>query len=162
MQYEHQTCPHCGQSLSYELEIDKGTTEIVKGVARAIKEKGINSVHIAKEVLAKGYVTVNQRSNASRPKAHGLIAKVKGQPGNYSLTNKGLAFLKGEPVPRATIIQKATQHEPSHVIGHSDATITIAEIDRGWTEYWSANGYEIREGRVVTEPQIKTPQQTLV
>lgn len=144
------------QNLSYELEIDKGTTEIVKGVARAIKEKGINCVHIAKEVLAKGYITVGQRLNVSRPKAHGLIAKVKGQAGNYCLTDKGLSFLKGEPIPRLTIIKKATRNQASHVIAHSEDMVTISQIDNGWGTYWSANGYDIKEGRVITTPAVKS------
>jgi len=161
MQDAHQTCPTCGQSLTYELDIDKGTVKILKVIAERIRTKGINAVHLSKELLGNG-LTHHEVGNISRPRFHGLVAKVPGNASNYSLTTKGLAFLKGEAIPRVAIIKKATKGAPAHTLDHGEEMVTIGYFERGWGDYWSANGYEIREGRVITQAPVKTPQAQLL
>lgn len=162
MAYEHQHCQTCGQKLTYELEIDKGTVELLTKIARFIRAKGINAVHLSKEMLKQGLITHHQVGNISRPRFHGLVAKVKGKAGNFSLTTKGLDFLRGEPISRTVIIKKASAEAPAHVIGHSDEQVTISQIDREWGDYWSANGYSIEAGRVITYPPVKGGQSQLI
>jgi hypothetical protein len=53
------------------------------------------------------------------------------------------------------MMAKATQGVPSHVVGHEGPMVTIEQLSNGWNDYWSANGYEIKEGRVVTETTVK-------
>lgn len=163
MAYEHLNCQTCGQRLSYELEIDKGTVEILTKMARFIRAKGINAVHLSKEMLKQGIITHHQVGNISRPRFHGLVARIKGEVGNFGMTQKGMDFLRGEPIARTIIIKKAAgPGSPAHVIGHSDEQVTIHQIDREWGDYWSGNGYIIEAGRVITEPPVKNHQARLV
>lgn len=155
MRRDHEICQICGQSISYELDIDKGSYEILKAIVRHVKEKGINAVHLNKELCKVGMITVRQLDNSIRLKFHGLIANIPGERGNYCITDKGFDFLNGEPISRTVIVMKRTKGKRAHVIGHSDEQMTIDVLDMGWGEYWSANGYQIIEGRVITEMPIK-------
>ena len=147
--YTPEVCECCGQSKTYILAIDKGTVAIARGVYRAVADKGRNAVHIAKEVLEGGYIDYNQRSNASRPRAHGLIAKVKGERGNYLITTKGADFLNRErAIPKYAIMSKVTGHQ----IGYFEPEkyqVTLDDVLKGDDEYWEAINYEISEGRVI-------------
>ncbi len=146
--YSPEKCECCGQSTTYVLAIDKGSTDIVKGVARAIEKKGINCVHVNKELVGK-YLTPLQMTNMTRPRSHGLIAHVEGEgmKGNYLLTKKGMDFLKGKRVPKYAIISK-TEHRQIGYHEPETLTTTIHEC-QGKGEYWEGIGYEIEEGRVV-------------
>lgn len=159
---ERSYCECCKQATAYELEIDRGTIDIVKAMAAHIRQKGINAVHPRKELEGKG-LTSNQVGNLSRPRFHGLIAKIPKHSGNYCLTRKGLAFLNGESVPKVAIIRKGTSEAPPHNAGYLDEMTTIHDFDEFWSEYWSSNGYEIQEGRVIiarpTWDDIKAKQQ---
>src|SRR3990167_8689372 len=144
---ENNHCPTCGQSTTYLLAIDKGTIKIVKAIALFIKGKGYNAVHPRKEMEGK-YLTSNEVGNLSRPRFHGLIAKVEGNSGNYLLTRKGVLFLKGEPIPRCAIISKAEGRQ----IGYTDEDpITISQIDGS---YWEGIDYEIHEGQIIKNPKV--------
>jgi hypothetical protein len=152
--YTPEKCGSCEQTTTYILALDRGTVKILKGIARAIGEKGINCVHIAKEVLARGFVTVNERSNIARPRAHGLIARVKGEnmKGNYLLTKKGAAFLRGERVPRFAIMSKTKGHQVGYLEPEKH-TVSIRDFDAKG-EYWEGIGYDIVEGRVVPADRL--------
>lgn len=154
MKFEPKKCEHCGQSETYLLAIDRGSADIVYAIAKAIGEKGINAVHPRKEIEGK-YLTSNQVGNLSRPRFHGLIAKIKGNPGNYCLTKKGGAFLRNEPVPRFAIISKAESRQ----IGYWEPEkfeIRIRELlPQSGKEYWEAVNYEISEGDIITKSKPK-------
>ena len=120
--YQAEKCECCGQTTTYLLPVDRGTIDIMISIGNAIRRKNINVIHPRKEIevdprrvaydirLKEGYLTSNQVGNLSRPRFHGLIAKVKGNPGNYCLTTKGAKFLRGEYIPRFAIISKAEKH----------------------------------------------------
>ena len=76
-------------------------------IARYIRTKGINVVHPRKEMEGHS-LSSNDVGNLSRARFHGLIAKVKGEKGNYLLTTKGAKFLRGEAVPKYAIISIVT------------------------------------------------------
>jgi predicted transcriptional regulator len=146
--YVPEECGCCGQSTTYALAIDKGTVEIVKQIALFIEKKGINVVHPRKELEGNG-LSSNQVGNLTRPRSHGLIAKVKGEAGNYCITEKGLDFLKGKTVPRVAIMSKKDgvqvgYHEPDTNL----CTVTDFNSDG---EYWEGVNYEIREGRIIKD-----------
>lgn len=153
IEYKPEMCECCGQSKTYLLAVDSGTVKIVKAVARAIGKKRINVVHAHKELLAEGYLTANERSNIARPRAHGLIAKVRGEgmKGNYCLTTKGAEFLKGKRrIPKYAILSK----EEGHQIGYFEPekhTVGINDFNGKSGEYWEGINYSIEEGRVVTD-----------
>jgi predicted transcriptional regulator len=148
MPYDHHTCPHCGQSLTYELDIDKGSVETLKTISAFIKRKGRNAVHLTKELQGNG-LTSHQIGNISRLRFQGLVAKIEGEAGNYCLTRKGLDFLKGLSVPRTAIIKKGTENTPPHLLGYGDEMCQIKDFDKAWDGYWNASGYDIKEGRVI-------------
>ena len=153
--YQSEVCPHCQQSLTYELQMDRGSNDILKEIAKFVKIKGINAVHPAKEMMP-GILTGRQLDNIVRLKFHGLIAHINNERGNFAITTKGINFLNDQPIPLSVIIKKRVAGKRAHVIAHSDETITISQIDKEWGPYWSANGYEIREGRIITTPPVKS------
>lgn len=147
MQDNH--CATCFQRLTYELELNRGTAKLVSEIAKYVRFKGVNNVHPRKE-LENASLTSNEVGNLSRPRFHGLIAKVRGEPGHYLITKKGHQFLDGWPILRTAIIQKATVYEPAHNAGYvPDDYVTIGELVRGWTPYWSLNQYDIVNGEVM-------------
>lgn len=149
--FERSVCECCGQTRNYVDGVNRGSAEIVKIVARAIRDKGINVVHIRKELVEVGAMRPTQYTNVAHPTAHGLIAKVRGNPGNYCLTRKGAAFLRGEPIPRYAIIDKATKH----TVGYHEPeryTVTLAQVQRSG-DYWEGVGFDVVEGRVVLDLQ---------
>lgn len=149
MQYEEykpELCPHCGQSTTYILSIDKGTVDILKQIARFIRRKGQNVVHPRKE-MEGDWLTSNQVGNLSRPRFHGLIARYKDEPGNYVLTHKGAQFLKGEEVPKFAIASK-TEHCQVGYWKPEEYRCTVSEFSAD-DEYWEGINYEIKEGMVV-------------
>lgn len=146
--YEPEVCDCCSQKTTYLLGIDRGTVKIVKAIARFIQVKGINAVHPRKEMEGT-YLTSNEVGNLSRPRFHGLIARVKGNAGNYLLTTKGAKFLKGEAMPKYAIISKAQGHN----IGYFEPEtlrVTVKDFDKEG-EYWEGVNYDIVEGDVIVK-----------
>jgi hypothetical protein len=143
--YVPETCGECKQTTTYVLAIDKGTVHIVKQIARFIGKKGINAVHPRKEMEGT-YLSSNEVGNLTRPRAHGLIAKIKGNAGNYCLTSKGAAFLHGQPIERYAIRSKTLGKTIGYVEGHN---VTISEFNAAG-DMWEGVGYGISEGNVIT------------
>jgi len=160
--YISEICQCCGQSKTYLLPIDRGTTDILRAVAKAILNKGINAIHPRKEMenklapgvdydvmIREGMLTSNQVGNLSRPRFHGLIAHIQKQPGNYCLTSKGAKFLKGERIPKYAIIDKVSGHQ----IGYWRAEkyqVCIKDFVLE-EEYWEGIDFDIREGQILTK-----------
>lgn len=154
--YIPEKCECCSQSKTYLIPIDPGAVDILKAVAKAILNKGINCVHPRKEMevpktpnhdlmIKDGYLTSNQVGNLTRPRLHGLIAKVRGQPGNYCLTPKGADFLKGKSIPKYAIKSKVTGHQIGYWLEEKhQVTIKDFSSDEG---YWE--GFYIKDGHVI-------------
>ncbi len=173
--YTPDKCDCCGQSKTYLIPIDRGTTDILRAVARAILFKGINAIHPRKEMeiqnsqidyetmVREGHLTSNMVGNLSRPRFHGLIAKIKGQPGNYCLTSKGARFLKGEEMAKYAIIDKTTGHQIGYWMAEK-YQVKFKDFSSD-EEYWEGLDYEIREGQVITkvgkDPQVNKNQKQL-
>ena len=128
--WEPEVCEHCNQSKTYILGIDQGTYSILKKIADAVSAKGINAVHPRRE----GILTTTEWCNLSRPRFHGLIARVRGDAGVYCLTRKGAAFLRGEAIPRYAIISKAEHHQIGYV-DPENLTITREQLGIA-APYW--------------------------
>ena len=144
-------CEDCRQDTTYELGLDKGSALLVLAIAKFIRQKGINAVHPRKEMEGK-VLTSNQVGNLSRPRFHGLIAKVQGNSGNYLLTPKGSKFLRGETIPKIAIVQKATISEAAHNIGYhlpEEITTSFKELVKN-EQYWEGIDYEIVEGNIIS------------
>jgi hypothetical protein len=143
-------CECCGQTQEYVVAISKGIVLVLKKFSQHVKSKGVNVVHIEKEMVAPRIITNNQYANVKILTAHGLLAKAKGEAGNYVLTRKGLEFLKGtHPVPKYAIISKVEKR----MMGYHDEEfeVHISDFDKD-SEFWEGVGYDIKHGRVINEP----------
>lgn len=161
--YEPEKCQCCGQSTTYLLPVDRGTVDIVKAISVAIYRKGINVIHPRKEMESKvsdydlmireGMLTSNQVGNLSRPRFHGLIAKVKGNPGNYCLTHKGAQFLKGMSIARFAIISKKEGHQIGYYMPE-ECQVNIRDFAKD-EQYWEGINFDIVEGHIVKDLPVK-------
>lgn len=141
-------CECCTQTKNYILAVDRGITEIVKAFAKAISIKGINVIHPIKEMANARLLTVNQAKNLSRVGFHDLIKKV--EHGNWGITEKGIAYLKGLEIPKYVIVSKVTgettgYYEPDT---YKVKAISFKEKD----EYWEIYDFIVFEGRVIKNP----------
>lgn len=137
-------CDACRQTTTYLLGIDRGSVEIVKAIAAAVRASGVNSVHPRKD----GILTTTQWCNLARPRFHGLIAKVHGETGRYLLTTKGAQFLRGEPIPRYAIVSKSKGHQ---IVYFKEDEILITIRDVLQVPYWEGADFKIVEGVVVRD-----------
>lgn len=167
--FKARTCDCCGQAETYPLPIDWGTAVIVKAIARAVRLKGINVIHPTKEMevpgkdwtyelaINEGKLTSTQIGNLSRAKAHGLIARYRKEPGNWLLTSKGAAFLRGEAIPRVRVRTKKgvtkTLAPEERYWKPDEYRITIHEVMmRGSKKpVWEGIDFNIVEGRIVVD-----------
>ena len=148
--HEPRNCSCCGQKETWEAKMSKGVEDIVKAIAGAIKEKGINIIHPSKEMIPNGNLTVSQNGNLSTARNHGLIAKVESAPRNYCLTKKAAEFLKGKPIPRIAIVSKVEGKQIGYLMPDETDPKNWYVVNQDDNEgYWG--GFEINEGRVVKE-----------
>lgn len=168
--YEPEVCQCCGQAKTYILPIDWGTSVIVKAVARAISRKGINCIHPKKEMevsaknwtyeraITEGVLTSVHIGNFTRARVHGLIARYKNEPGNWLLTRKGAAFLRGERIPRLAVIEKSKSGERSHkeeYFGAPYHTCTVHEVIKSKGHpTWEGIDFDIVDGRIVKDIHV--------
>lgn len=159
--YKSRKCDCCGQTTTYRLAIDRGTTDIVKAMAVAIKNKGKNKIHprnemevnrenvTYREMVMGGVLSSNHVGNLSRPRFHGLIAKIEGSPGSYCITRKGSDFLNGREIPEYAIVSKVKGKQ----IGYwkpEEYSVTINDLRKD-DPYWEGMNYRIRNGRIITD-----------
>ena len=149
LQFKPRKCECCGQSMEYILGLDKGTAHIVKQFARFISEKGINIANPNHE-LKNTWLTDVEVGNITRATAHGLLARVDGDTGNYALTNKGQDFLRGSVVPKYAIMSKVDKRQIGYL---EEYTVTVHELDK----YWEGINYEIKQGRVIKNLDGENP-----
>ena len=157
--YKPEVCPHCAQSTTYLLGLDKGSVEILLDILKFISAKGINELHPKKET---DWATNKEKTwfltNLSRPRFHGLIAYMKNKKGYYCLTKKAGQFLRGKPIPQFAIISKATGHQ----IGYwkeFEHQITLRQVLRSdELPYWEGSEQRMIE---YLDPIERSGQQTL-
>lgn len=134
-------CSHCHHSISiYHYPINKVMVKFLRAMAKVTDETGSREVDVEKVSVIHG-----ERTQITKLRIHGLIAKVKDEKGHHRarmwlITSKGWDFLRGAEVPRKVIIYN------NQVIGHSDETTTIGRIDSDAAAYG-------RQG--ITEPEAK-------
>lgn len=152
--------PDCGLEHEYLVPIDPGTIAIVKAIGVYIRNKKANIVHPRKEMetsdrvpvyelVKQGRMTSNMVGNLSRPRMHGLIAKIKGHSGNYCLTTRGGLFLNKKIGIRKYAIRNKVTGKTTGYFG-PEVFINDFNTDKGGG-FWEGLGYEILEGRVYAE-----------
>lgn len=137
-------------TLTYLLPIDQGTIDILKGLIHAVHRLGRNCIHPRKEVEGKE-LTSNQVGNLSRPRFHGLVAKVKENPGHYCITNKGVDFLKGRQVDKYCIVSKVDKKQ----VGYYQPGMNMVTIHDVSPEYWEFPNIEIVDGQIVEQRAVR-------
>lgn len=157
--FDRKPCAACGQTTEYLVGLDKGAAYTVIAFYAAVRRKGLNCLHPAKEMLVmnrewtpercrdEGVITPQMRNDLKHAGAHGLIAKVRGEPGNWCLTRKGAEFLRGARIPKYAVLSKTEGKQ----IGYWEPdgqNVTIADLLKSAT-FWDPGTFEIREGRIV-------------
>jgi hypothetical protein len=165
--FEPEVCDCCDQRTEYLLTLSKGIATIVKAVGAAIREKGENVIHPAKEMqipadewtyekaYQHGKITSSHRGNLSNAGTHQLIEKYEGEAGNWRLTSDGADFLRGEPVPKHAVVAKSTTEAGSHLKRYwKGQTIqtTVHELTGDEMPRWEAVNFDIVEGQIVEKP----------
>lgn len=152
--YEKEKCHCCSQSITYCLPVDRGSVDTLKAISVAIRKKGKNKIHprnemevqkgqlTYQEMVSEGVITSNHVGNLSRPRFHGLIARIKGEKGSYCLTRKGAAFLRGSEIPKYAIISKVEKHNIGYYLEDSER-ITINNFAPDGQEYWEGIKYDV-------------------
>jgi hypothetical protein len=151
-------CEKCRQTTQVLYALDHGTADLVKAVLVRIKLKNDNRVHLRREMMVlekdftynrllnEGVCTSSMVQNGIRAHKHGLLARVKYEPGVWCLTRKGAAFLRGESVSKYVLQDKATKH----IVGywHPEVTTTVHELQHEDAPYWAGGSFDIVEGRL--------------
>lgn len=164
LNYKPERCEHCKQTTTYLIPVDKGASVIMVAISAAIRRKGINAVHVVKEMMIPtkewnmdaaraGFVTVNHIRNLARVRIHGLIAAVKGERGNFCLTHKGAQYLKNVPVAKYAIRSKA-EHKTIGYFEPEKYTTTISQELRK-VGNWEGIDFDIVDGRILIDPPVK-------
>jgi hypothetical protein len=136
--WQPHTCETCTQTTETAYPLDRGSAFLTLAVAAAQKRTGKKAVHLDNDCVttdphwthtypmaAAGYMTPRMRSNAARPRYHGLLA-FGSESGTYLLTPKGAKFLKNQPVKKTAIVDKTTDHNKGYL--EADGEITFAEL----------------------------------
>lgn len=152
MTYQKNVCHECGQTTDYLMRLDKGSTLILIAVVQAMKRLGKPRVHLHKDMahtnpsefggyvgmVKAGYLTLRMICNATKACNFGLISAADSS-GRYNVTERGMAFLRGEPIESWVIIDKAT-HRPKEMQDFKPKMVTIQGILRGTVPFWDVDG----------------------
>jgi hypothetical protein len=165
MKYIPEVCSHCGQSMTYLITIDQGAIDTLIAMSVAVSKKGINVIHPRKEMeiekinnyremIKSGKITSNMTGNLPKARFHGLIAKIKGEAGNYCITKKGLHFLRGGIIPKHAIVSKVYKSN----IGYykpEEENVSVTEFLEEKSYYWEGINFDIIDGRIINGVPIE-------
>lgn len=122
-------CDRCHQTIKfYQYRINRVHAQFLKTMADAVRDTGVNDVDIS--TLSLPY---SMRSQNSKLRQHGLIARVKDArgvqiPNRWLITHKGYDFLNGKPVPSKVVVYN------NQVLGHDGGLTTIVTVLGGATK----------------------------
>lgn len=117
-------CTTCHQTIAfYRYAVNKQIATVLKAMRARIDETGVNEISF--DDLDLSYELKTQRSKL---RLHGLIAKVKDAGGN-NVANTWLITKKGGDFLRGAEIQKYVKVYNNQVIGHEGGFVTINRLD---------------------------------
>ena len=134
-------CDRCNRVLAiYKYKVNVPMVAFLRAAARSVDDSQKNDFDAS--TLGLPY---SVRTQSSKLRQHGLIARVKGDdgvqlPSRWLITRKGWSFLNGEPVPAKVIVFE------NQVIGHDGGELTIREV---------SGEPNINESRPITPPESK-------
>lgn len=123
-------CPHCGAKMKKYWH--KLTPILVSALVKfrgAVTAKGENSVHLKDDMDGTDYeLTRHERSNWTKLRFHGLVAKVKNKDGSHYrghwlITKRGSDFLNGRIQIPAKVLTFRNQ-----VINHDDHMVNVKDV----------------------------------
>lgn len=152
MRYKASVCECCSQTKDYALPLSRGLAMATIAIYNAIERLGRNRIHIGNEMVApiedfgdkktayqrmvsEGFMTFKMEGNLSFLHRHGIVASGD-QPGEWILTKKGGAFLRGDQVPRVAIVSKVTGHQNGYWM--EGGMTTINELLKTNEPWWHA------------------------
>ena len=135
--YLPDVCPACHQSCTYLIEVNEHITALMIRISKLVDAKGINIFNPAQELESS-------KSWVSKAKLIGFISK---DGRNYKISSLGLSFLKGDPVPRYTVVSKALRRE----VGHFNPDVLTCAISdfRPFPVEWSGLRFDLINNDVV-------------
>lgn len=138
-------CEHCGQVIKiYRYSLNKTLADFLWRMANRASETGNQKVDIS--TLGMAY---SQRTQVTKMRLHGLIARVKNdegtqEPNHWLITTKGYEWLRGGAIAEKVVVFN------NQVIGHDGREVTIKDVT-GVT----LPATEAMEGEGITEPEAK-------
>lgn len=140
-------CPHCqAKMLVWKHSLTPGLVSTFLEFAKAVREKGINEIHLQDEVdLSK-----NGYNNFQKLRYFGLVVKGKDErnelkAGCWLITRLGLQFLQGNtPVPKWVITFR------NRITEKSDELVFIDDI-HNFPKVWFQKEFEfnIAQGKLL-------------
>ena len=129
-------CNGCGREMAaYEISLTPGIMNALRKLIRAVREKGINEIHLVKD----SNLTHNEINNITRLRFHGLVAKCyesseagekKRKSGYWLVTKRAAQFIKGDiQLPVSVTVFN------DRIVSKSETYVTIAEV-MGSTPYF--------------------------
>lgn len=104
-------CTHCNQFVNYELSLSRGHAKCLVKIYNYVKSKGINAVHLDKELLEKNIITANEKGNVPQLRHWKLLDQLE-ESGNYAINQHTVDFLKGLiTVPKKVIVLKGIEND---------------------------------------------------
>lgn len=146
-------CTHCHHSINiYSYPINKVMVKFLRAMAEETDKTKNREIDVEKVSVIH-----HERTQITKLRIHGLIAKVKDEKGHHKarmwlITKKGWAFLKGEPVPRKVVIYN------NQVLGHDGGDVTIGRIDKDSQDF-NKQGITAPEAKAYSD--VRTPQKML-
>lgn len=142
-------CSHCHHSINiYEYPINKVMVKFLRAMAKATDDGQSREVDVEKVSVIH-----HERTQITKLRIHGLIAKVKDEKGHHKarmwlITKKGWDFLRGVEVPRKVVIYN------NQVLGHTGGMVTVGRIDSDSATY---DKKAITESEAKVYSDVRTP-----
>lgn len=117
---------HCGTCMQtikfYRYKINKSHVTFMRAMADAVHNTGANNVDIA--TIGVPY---SVRSQVTKLRQHGLIARVKNDKGaqiprRWLIATKGWAFLNGKTIPSKVVVFN------NQVLGHDGDPVNVYDV----------------------------------
>ena len=140
-------CEYCNASLKeYWHSLTPGLIKTLFKFVKAVKEKGVNEIHLQTEVE----LTKSEYNNFQKLRFHALVAKVKREDqthktGYWLITARGGQFLRGE-----IEIPYSVRTFRNRIVGYSDRQISIKEFRNKLLWFETDFDFEIFEGDVIS------------
>lgn len=116
-------CGTCHQTIKiYRYKLNKTHAQFLRAMAKEVANIGVNDIDIATIGIA-----YSVRSQVTKIRQHGLIARVKNAAGaqiprRWLVTKKGWMWLNGEAIPSKVVIYN------NQVLGHDGGPVTIYDV----------------------------------